>query len=90
MIIKVGVDVQWGPLPPEKMVYKVATPLSIAGSSNGTVNVWDCAKQYCTHNFRGSKGIVHLVKFHPDQTVLKLFTSSADCNIRMWDLKTSK
>ena len=54
------------------------------------VNVWDMEKQYCTHNFRGSKGVVSLVRFHPDPEALKLFTSCADCSIRVWDLNTSR
>lgn len=55
------------------------------------VNVWDLEKQYCTHNLRGSSGVVNVTRFHPDSSTLKLYTCSvADCNIRVWDLGTSK
>ena len=29
-----------------------------AGSSDSTVKVWDIIKQYYTHNFKGSQGVV--------------------------------
>lgn len=31
-----------------------------------------------------------LVQFHPDITRLQLFSSSLDCGIRMWDLRSSQ
>lgn len=64
---------------------------SVLGGSDSIVNVWDLGKQYCTHNLRGSIGVVNVTRFHPDVSALKLFTCSvADCNIRVWDLNTSK
>ena len=61
------------------------------GSTDSTVKLWDCTKNYCTHNFRGSKGVVGVVKFHPDPKRLTLFTSaSIDYSIRVWDLSTSR
>lgn len=73
------------------VVCSCETPLLFPpGGSDSTVNVWDIAKQYCTHNLRGSKGVVNLVKFHPDRKILKLLTCSADCSVRVWDLSTSK
>ena len=64
--------------------------MGISGSSDSIVNVWDIEKQYCTHNLRGSQGIVNLVKFHSHQEDLRLFTCAADCSVRVWDLNTSK
>ena len=62
----------------------------VAGSTDSTVKVWDCTKNYCTHNFRGSKGMVGVVKFHPNPERLLLFTSaSIDCSVRVWDLAKS-
>ena len=29
-----------------------------SGASDGSIKVWDCYKQYCTHNFKGSGGVV--------------------------------
>ena len=60
------------------------------GSSDGTIKVWDCEKQYCTHNLHGSKGIVTLLCFHPSSRKLTLFSSSVDCAVRVWDLLTSR
>lgn len=34
--------------------------------------------------------LLSLVEFHPDISLLQLFSSSADCVIRIWDLRTSK
>lgn len=31
-----------------------------------------------------------LVQFHPDISRLQLFSSSLDCGIRMWDLRSSQ
>jgi len=45
------------------------------GSSDGAIKVWDCVKQYCTHNLHGSKGIVTLLRFHPSSSQLTLFSS---------------
>lgn len=63
----------------------------VTGSSDSIVKVWDMDKQYCTHNLRGSRGVVHLVQFHPHPDALRLYSSSvADCNIRVWDLRASR
>ncbi|CAN0277644.1 unnamed protein product, partial [Hapterophycus canaliculatus] len=39
--------------------------LVATGSSDSTVKVWDVERGYCTHNFRGHKGVVSVVAFHP-------------------------
>lgn len=31
-----------------------------------------------------------LVQFHPDISMLQLFSSSLDCGIRLWDLRSSQ
>uniref|UniRef100_A0A8C7QY21 Transducin beta like 3 n=1 Tax=Oncorhynchus mykiss TaxID=8022 RepID=A0A8C7QY21_ONCMY len=60
------------------------------GGCDGTIKLWDVVKQYCTHNLKGSSGVVHLVEFHPDISLLQLFSSASDCGIRMWDLRSSQ
>lgn len=30
----------------------------IAGGCDGTIKLWDVVKQYCTHNLKGSSGVV--------------------------------
>eukprot|EP00112_Aurelia_sp_Birch-Aquarium-sp1_P018301 Seg435.11 transcript_id=Seg435.11/GoldUCD/mRNA.D3Y31 product="Transducin beta-like protein 3" protein_id=Seg435.11/GoldUCD/D3Y31 len=72
------------------MVFDPTSTLLATGSTDSTIKIWDIVKQYCTHNFRGSQGVVHFVQFHPDPEKLMLFSSSIDCKIRIWDLNTSK
>ena len=60
----------------------------LAGSSDGSIKVWDCRQQYCTHNLTGSVGVVSLLRFHPQQS--KLFSTSDDYSIKVWDLNTSR
>jgi len=72
------------------MVFDSTSTLLATGSSDSTVKVWDIIKQYYTHNFKGSQGVVSLVSFHPNAEVLQLFSASDDCKIRVWDLKRSR
>ncbi|KAL2299100.1 hypothetical protein Nmel_014716 [Mimus melanotis] len=60
------------------------------GGCDSTIKIWDMIKHYCTHNLKGSSGVVHLVEFHPDISRLQLFSSSMDYKIRIWDLSSSK
>ncbi|KAG6927442.1 transducin (beta)-like 3, partial [Chelydra serpentina] len=62
----------------------------LAGGCDSTIKIWDVIKQYCTHNLKGSSGVVHIVEFHPDISRLQLFSSSMDYKIQIWDLKSSK
>ena len=57
-----------------------------SGSRDFTVKVWDFVGYFCTHVFRGHKGIVRIVRFHPTQLQV---ASIADEEARLWDLKTS-
>uniref|UniRef100_A0A672PIJ7 Uncharacterized protein n=1 Tax=Sinocyclocheilus grahami TaxID=75366 RepID=A0A672PIJ7_SINGR len=72
------------------MTFDCTSTLLATGGCDGTIKLWDVVKQYCTHNLKGSSGVVHLVEFHPDISRLQLFSSSVDCGIRIWDLRTSK
>uniref|UniRef100_A0AAR2J984 Transducin (beta)-like 3 n=1 Tax=Pygocentrus nattereri TaxID=42514 RepID=A0AAR2J984_PYGNA len=72
------------------MTFDSTSTLLATGGCDGTIKLWDIVKQYCTHNLKGSSGVVHLVEFHPDISLLQLFSSSLDCAIRIWDLRTSK
>ena len=58
------------------------------GASDSGVRVWDVAKGYCTHSFKGHKGVVSCVRFHPDPNRWTLFSSSDSGEIRVWDLLT--
>lgn len=77
-------------VPVASMAFDCTSTLLATGGCDGTIKIWDVLKQYCTHNLKGSSGVVHLVEFHPDISLLQLFSSSADCVIRIWDLRTSK
>ncbi|XP_047427824.1 transducin beta-like protein 3 [Mugil cephalus] len=77
-------------VPVASMTFDPTSTLLATGGCDGTIKVWDVVKQYCTHNLKGSSGVVHLVQFHPDMDRLQLFSSSLDCGIRLWDLRSSK
>ncbi|KAJ8384033.1 hypothetical protein AAFF_G00212770 [Aldrovandia affinis] len=76
--------------PVASMTFDPTSTLLATGGCDGTIKLWDVLKQYCTHNLKGSSGVVHLVQFHPDSRVLQLFSSSQDCGIRVWDLRSSQ
>uniref|UniRef100_A0A672FHV4 U3 small nucleolar RNA-associated protein 13 C-terminal domain-containing protein n=1 Tax=Salarias fasciatus TaxID=181472 RepID=A0A672FHV4_SALFA len=77
-------------VPVASMAFDSTSTLLATGGCDGTIKLWDVVKQYCTHNLKGSSGVVHLVQFHPDIDRLQLFSSSLDCGIRMWDLRSSQ
>ncbi|XP_061702886.1 transducin beta-like protein 3 [Syngnathoides biaculeatus] len=77
-------------IPVASMTFDSTSTLLATGGCDGTIKLWDVVKQYCTHNLKGSSGVVHLVEFHPDTERLQLLSSSADCAIRLWDLRTSR
>ncbi|XP_061741160.1 transducin beta-like protein 3 [Nerophis ophidion] len=77
-------------VPIASMTFDTTSTLLATGGCDGTIKLWDIVKQYCTHNLKGSSGVVHLVHFHPDIDRLQLFSSSLDCGIRLWDLRSSR
>uniref|UniRef100_A0AAQ5XW13 U3 small nucleolar RNA-associated protein 13 C-terminal domain-containing protein n=1 Tax=Amphiprion ocellaris TaxID=80972 RepID=A0AAQ5XW13_AMPOC len=77
-------------IPVASMTFDSTSTLLATGGCDGTIKLWDVVKQYCTHNLKGSSGVVHLVEFHPDIKRLQLFSSSLDCGIRLWDLRSSQ
>uniref|UniRef100_A0A7N6B2A9 U3 small nucleolar RNA-associated protein 13 C-terminal domain-containing protein n=1 Tax=Anabas testudineus TaxID=64144 RepID=A0A7N6B2A9_ANATE len=77
-------------VPVASMTFDCTSTLLATGGCDGTIKLWDVVKQYCTHNLKGSSGVVHLVQFHPDINRLQLFSSSLDCGIRLWDLRSSQ
>jgi U3 small nucleolar RNA-associated protein 13 len=72
------------------MDFEATSTLLATGSADATIKVWDIRKGFCTHNFKGSSGVVSTVKFHPDKKKLQLFSCATDCLVRWWDLRTSK
>lgn len=53
-----------------------------SGSADSTLKVWDIHGAYCTHNFKGHRGIITVVKFQG----LNVFSGGEDGTIRMWSL----
>nr|XP_039264607.1 transducin beta-like protein 3 [Styela clava] len=70
------------------MDFDATSTLLATGSSDSTIKIWDMLHQYCTHNLRGSQGVISVVKFHPHD--LQLFSASNDYVIRIWNLHTSR
>jgi len=70
------------------MDFDPSSTLLATGGSDATIKVWDIVRQYCTHNLKGSRGIISCVKMHPSN--LTIFSASDDYFIRMWDLTTSQ
>lgn len=67
------------------------------GASDGSVKVWDAAKGYCTHVFKGHGGVISALVFDIDQSLTatnggggraRLVSGADDCKIRVWDLRT--
>ncbi|XP_006024069.1 transducin beta-like protein 3 [Alligator sinensis] len=76
--------------PVASMTFDSTSTLLATGGCDSTIKIWDVIKQYCTHNLKGSAGVVHVVEFHPDISRLQLFSSSMDYKIRIWNLTSSK
>ncbi|XP_048761757.2 transducin beta-like protein 3 [Ostrea edulis] len=72
------------------MDFDVSSTLLATGSSDTTVKLWDIDKQYCTHNLKGHTGVISIVRFHPDNEKLQLFSAADDYKVKVWDLKTSR
>ncbi|CAN0520012.1 unnamed protein product, partial [Laminaria digitata] len=67
--------------------FRSSGTLVATGSSDQTVKVWDVERGYCTHNFRGHKGVVSVVAFHPNPKRLLMVTGSEDTTVRVWNLQ---
>lgn len=60
--------------------------LLATGGADRTVQVLDVDGGFCTHFFKGHKGIITSVMFHSDPNVQHLVSGSEDATVRVWDL----
>lgn len=77
-----------GDVPVCVAAFDPTSTLVALGTSRGAVQVWDATKKYCTHNFKGSPGLVGAVAFHPTQ--LRLYSACAGGVINVWNLEKSE
>uniref|UniRef100_A0A4W6DVA9 Transducin beta like 3 n=1 Tax=Lates calcarifer TaxID=8187 RepID=A0A4W6DVA9_LATCA len=45
-------------VPVASMTFDSTSTLLATGGCDGTIKIWDVVKQYCTHNLKGSSGVV--------------------------------
>lgn len=76
--------------PIASMAFDPSGKYLITGSSDHTAKVWDVEKGFCTHNFRHSFGVVHLVAFTKTKNPLYAITCCDDHIINIWNLYESK
>ncbi|KAJ3767152.1 U3 small nucleolar RNA-associated protein [Lentinula raphanica] len=69
-----------------------------SGSADGVVKVWDIARGFVTHVFKGHGGVVSALKFNYPQDLsslkrqdsMQLITASVDTRIRIFELSQNK
>eukprot|EP00026_Physarum_polycephalum_P002867 Phypoly_transcript_02876.p1 GENE.Phypoly_transcript_02876~~Phypoly_transcript_02876.p1 ORF type:complete len:830 (-),score=95.09 Phypoly_transcript_02876:113-2602(-) len=66
--------------------YHPGGTLVATASTDQTVKVWSPSGGFCTHNFVGHKGVVNIVRFFPSTRSRLLFSASAQCEIRVWNM----
>ena len=59
-------------MPVADLAYESTGTLVASAGADGTVMVFDVAKGFATHVFRGHSGVVHRVMFHPDSKKLQV------------------
>jgi len=72
-------------LPVVDLAFERTGTLAASAGADGAVMVFDVAKGYATHVFRGHDGVVHRVAFSPASST-RLASSGADHSVRLWDL----
>ncbi len=70
--------------------FHAANTLVATSSTDKTVKVWSVDGGFCTHNFKGHKGVVNLVRFFPSKRSRLLISAADDSEIRVWDLDAPK
>ena len=75
-------------MPVMDMSFDSSGRLVASGSADASAMVFDVTTHNCTHVFRGHRGVLHLVRFHPEPSRLHLYTAAADNEIRAWDLRS--
>ncbi|OQV16522.1 Transducin beta-like protein 3 [Hypsibius exemplaris] len=72
------------------MAFDSTGELLATGSGDATIKIWHSVLKCHTHSFRGSSGVVSVLKFHPDAKRGLLVSTSDDYLIRIWNLNPAK
>jgi U3 small nucleolar RNA-associated protein 13 len=72
------------------MTFDPSGTLVATGSIDKSIKIWDIEKGHCTHIFRDNRDIIQNLYFHPSPEILRLFSSSDDNTVRLYDLRDSE
>ena len=72
--------------PVQSMDVDPSNTLVASGSSDFHVKLWDFKRGFCTHNFKGHKAVISIVKWDEQKDKWTLFSGASDGSIRVWNV----